>query len=402
MSIRTGIFCFLLGSLTISGFSQGYDADSVFLNDPGASSYFESFATGSLDNLPEWDEVITYKDLGWISLTLSIYHSRKEGDLRPCIVFFHGGGWETRALNQYKQYAFYFAGLGFVTMAAKYRVFNDSSSVTPYDEVEDAKSAIRYIRDHAGDLNIDPGRIIATGMSAGGHLAAATAYIEGFENQEEDITVSSAPDALMLQNAVIDLSGDGWEDGHDILGEDWKSLSPLQHIGPLCISIPSLVMSGSSDNLAPIGGMIKWDSAYRSLDCYNRLFIFPGRGHGFGNYTETRSGPGHRDFIMCLYFMENFLKDLRFCTDCPAAMPSEHINARVRIYPNPVHEICTLQSIEPIDRIILYSFTGGIEDILDLSGFSGSFDLNLPGSGVKLIRIFYESGRVESRCIMKL
>ena len=51
---------------------------------------------------------------------------------------------------------------------------------------------------------IDPERIAAGGGSAGGHVAAACGTLSGFDEESEDETISSRPDALVLFNPVFD------------------------------------------------------------------------------------------------------------------------------------------------------------------------------------------------------
>ncbi len=382
----------------VRGFSQGSDADSIFSSDDSAIAFYENFEVGSLDNLPDWDEVITYKDLTWINLTLSIYRSRMEGGPFPAILFFHGGGWQTRALNQYRQYAWYFAGLGFNTVIVKYRVFDDSPDVTPYDELEDAKSAIRYIRQYSTSLNTDEHMIIATGMSAGGQLAASTAYISGFEAQHENLEISSCPDALILQNAVIDLSEEGWQDGHEYFGDNWITFSPLQNIDTVCRSVPSLLLNGSSDNLAPIGSMKKWDLAYQDLGCDDQLYIFKGRGHGFGNYSESKSGEGHHDFIYSLYFMMEFLSGQGLVPDLTDSwLQGKGVEENTVIYPNPSSDKLTVRAEHPIDRIIVYSSSGSCEQIIYVGNIQKTIDLKPGGRGLKLLRIIYAGGKQETK-----
>ena len=88
----------------------------------------------------------------------------------------------------------YFASRGLVAFSAKYRIFN-THGTTPFDALWDAKSAIHFLREHSNELNIDPDQIVAGGGSAGGHLAAAAGNIVGLEEANENLRVSSVPNA---------------------------------------------------------------------------------------------------------------------------------------------------------------------------------------------------------------
>ncbi len=400
-SFRKCLFLILIFCLPLKIYSQGFDADSVFENDPAAQQYFNNFDTQSLDNVNSWDNIITYKDLGWKQLSMRIINSKTGTGLRPCLVFIHGGSWQTRALNQHLQYAWYFSTLGFTGIAVEYRVFNDGSVVTPQDEVEDVKSAIRYIRKNYENLNVDTTKIVAVGMSAGGHLAASTVYIEGFDAEGENINISEVPNALILQNPVIDLSSDGWVEGHNLLGDDWLRLSPLQHIDSECHSVPSLLMSGSSDNLVPIGGMKEWDLRYESRGCENQLYIFDGRGHGFGNYAESKSGSGHRDFIYCCYFMKNFLDEKGFLIGNNPASLAERKITGTRIYPNPAGENLVVFSDRIIESVVIFSPEGKAQRSFSLNSGYSNLDIHSLGSGLMFVKILYRNGSTEVKYFIK-
>ncbi|MDI1321069.1 MAG: alpha/beta hydrolase fold domain-containing protein [bacterium] len=60
---------------------------------------------------------------------------------------------------------------------------------------EDAKSAMRDVRAHATELGIDPQRLAAAGGSAGGHLAAFTALVKGFDDPHDDLAISCQTDS---------------------------------------------------------------------------------------------------------------------------------------------------------------------------------------------------------------
>ena len=98
----------------------------------------------------------------------------KETDKRPGIVFFFGGGFQFGSVSQFVPQAAYFASRGMVAARADYRV-KSRHGVEPDACVEDAKSAIRWLRQNAAKLGIDSNRIVASGSSSGGYLAACSA-----------------------------------------------------------------------------------------------------------------------------------------------------------------------------------------------------------------------------------
>lgn len=123
----------------------------------------------------------------------------KGSDRRPVIVFFFGGGWKNGAYTQFVPQAEYFASRGLVAACADYRI-ESKHKTTPDACVEDAKSAVRWLRGNASKLGIDPDKLIASGGSAGGHLAAATSLVEGFDAADDDKSISCKPNALVLFN----------------------------------------------------------------------------------------------------------------------------------------------------------------------------------------------------------
>src|SRR5438128_1621911 len=86
----------------------------------------------------------------------------KSSDKRPAIVFFFGGGWQNGSYTQFVPQAEYFASRGLVSASADYRIASKHKT-TPDKCIEDAKSAIRWLRVKAGELGIDSDRLIASG-----------------------------------------------------------------------------------------------------------------------------------------------------------------------------------------------------------------------------------------------
>ena len=156
--------------------------------------------------LIEPDTLLAFKVTPQDTLHLHVFYPEDHdaAGRTSAIVFFFGGGWKGGRPAQFYPQARHLASLGMVAMAAEYRV-EGAHGTTPFESVRDGVSAMRWVRAHAADrLGIDPERIAAGGGSAGGHIAAATALLDGFGEPGADAVVSARPDALVLFNPVID------------------------------------------------------------------------------------------------------------------------------------------------------------------------------------------------------
>ena len=156
------------------------------------------------DAKPQAESV--YKIVGKRKLTIDFDYPPdwKATDKRPILVFFFGGGWTNGTPEQFKPQAEYFAKRGLVCGRVDYRV-RSKDGVTPDKCVEDAISAMRWVRGHAAQLGVDPERIVAAGGSAGGHLAACTFFAEGVAAADDDQSVSAKPNAMILYNPALNL-----------------------------------------------------------------------------------------------------------------------------------------------------------------------------------------------------
>ena len=122
---------------------------------------------------------------------------------RPGIVFFFGGGWTKGTPEHFSRQATYLAERGMVAVCVDYRV-KSRQGVTPDKCVQDAMAAMRWVRTQHERLGIDPERIVASGGSAGGHLAACTATLCGNEASAIPEHVSAAPNAMVLFNPALE------------------------------------------------------------------------------------------------------------------------------------------------------------------------------------------------------
>ncbi len=234
--------------------------------------------------------VHTYKQTNHGDLQLTVDHPPQwsASDSRPAFVFFFGGGWAFSAIEHFERQAKYFAGRGMVAIRPDFRV-KDRDGTTPAESVEDAKSAIRWVRANAHILGVDPRRIVAAGGSSGGHLAACTAHCFGPGRVKEDVSVSSAPNALILFNPLLDYAGlREVEQTYPVANDEIaRQISPALHLKKG--EPPALLLFGSEDVL------LDWADTYveTSTRLGNRLdmYVAEGEGHGFFNdapwYEQT-------------------------------------------------------------------------------------------------------------------
>lgn len=238
----------------------------------------------SVSTLCSGQRQLVYKQVDTTSLIMRVYTPGMLDRTKqyPAIVFFFGGGWNSGNINQFEPHAKYFAERGMVCFLVDYRV-KSRQKTTPFESLKDAKSAMRYIRKNARQLNVDPERIAASGGSAGGHLAAATTISNDYNESTDDLTISTMPDALVLFNPVIDNGPSGY--GFERIGEAYKNFSPLHNIKKGMP--PTIIMVGTKDKLIPVETVAYYKKAMEIVGSRCELRLYEGEGHGFFNNKEN-------------------------------------------------------------------------------------------------------------------
>jgi len=228
---------------------------------------------------------VVYKTIGETTLFLHIFNPKdhQPSDERPAVVFFFGGGWNGGSPTQFEHHSRHLASRGMVAMVADYRV-KSRQGTTPKECVMDGKSAIRWVRENADKLGVDPKRIAAGGGSAGGHVAAAAGTVEGMEQPGENIRVSSQPNALLLFNPVYDNSPSGY--GHSRVKEVYPQISPMHNIKK--DTPPTIVFLGTKDSLIPVATAKEYKQRMEAVGRRCDLHLYEGQPHGFFNYGKQK------------------------------------------------------------------------------------------------------------------
>jgi acetyl esterase/lipase len=226
-------------------------------------------------------ELIIYKTTDTLNLTLEVIKPEKmhKDSSYPAMIFFFGGGWKGGTTKQFEPHAKHYSEKGIICFLAEYRV-SERNNTTTFDALSDAKSAIRFLKENAKDLQIDTSKIIASGGSAGGHLAAATALIDGYNDTTDDLTISCKPNALVLFNPVLDNGPGGY--GYERIDNEYKNFSPLHNIKKG--APPTIIFLGTKDKLIPVETMEYYKVVMEKVGSKCELFLYEGQGHGFFNY----------------------------------------------------------------------------------------------------------------------
>lgn len=121
-------------------------------------------------------------DIVWASpkgfnLKMDIYTPNKTRQSYPVIVIFHGGGWLMGDKSGMTEMAQYLAQNGeYVVCNVNYRLLGDlNNTITMNELIEDAFGAVLWIKENVAKYKGDPNKLIVTGDSAGGHMAAVVA-----------------------------------------------------------------------------------------------------------------------------------------------------------------------------------------------------------------------------------
>ncbi len=216
----------------------------------------------------------TYATRGPVALKAYVFSpSRRGAETTPAIVVFHGGGWTIGEPQWAFSRAQHFAERGMVAVAAQYRL-SDGKEITPLEAMADARSVIRWLRDEAAALGVDPRRIAAYGWSAGAHLAASAAIFP-----DGGSGTSASPDALILVSPAVSLEADETARGLLAGRTDVRSISPDEHVRKGLP--PTLILQGGEDTVTPLAGVQRFCERLRAAGNSCELHVYSGFGHLF-------------------------------------------------------------------------------------------------------------------------
>jgi Esterase/lipase len=232
--------------------------------------------------------------------TITVYRPDGRGN-GAAIVVCPGGGYGTLAAHEAEPVARWANAHGAVGVVLKYRL--GSHQYRHPAMLTDAQRAIRTVRHHAREWDIDPARVGILGFSAGGHLAstAATHFDAGNPRSDDPVErQSSRPDVAILIYPVIDLAGRPAHAGSraNLLGPtpDPALVASLSnHTQVTRETPPTYLVHSSDDKAVPIENSLRFALALEAAGVPFAMQVYERGGHGYGmgktEFPETMAWP---------------------------------------------------------------------------------------------------------------
>jgi acetyl esterase/lipase len=225
-----------------------------------------------------------------------MYLPRTQAQPTPTVIMIHGGGWVSGTKEIAQMHILPYLALGYAVVNVGYRL--GAVALAP-GAVEDVRAALRWVGRNAKQYQLDTTRLIATGHSAGGHLALMVAMLPA--NSEFD-RVAGINDPTPRIAAVVNWFGitdvadqiEGGANKRDYavrwFGRE-QSVDLARRVSPLSYvqkSLPPiLTLHGDADPTVPYSHGVRLHEALTKAGVPNKLHTIPGGGHGGFSREET-------------------------------------------------------------------------------------------------------------------
>ncbi|MSR58389.1 MAG: hypothetical protein EXS05_12045 [Planctomycetaceae bacterium] len=231
---------------------------------------------------------------------LTLHLARPTGGraARPGILFIHGGGWAGGKKDDLKDAIREAAKRGYVAASVGYRFAPQNRFPA---QVEDVKCAVRWMRAHADELQLDPNHIGAIGFSAGAHLAMLLGTMDKDDGLEGDggwPEQSSKVQAVVAYFGPVDLLGEYPEASQNIVrnfiggtkdekAAEYRRASPLTYVNSGDAAM--LLFQGTEDVLVPYDQAYTMARALTKAKVPGRVELMLGANHGWGGPELERT-----------------------------------------------------------------------------------------------------------------
>lgn len=258
------------------------------------------------DNEIELQRDLEYGRGGDQTLRLHLARPKEAQGPLPVVVAIHGGGWRGGNKEMHIPNIEALAREGFLAVSIGYRLAPEHRFPA---QIEDCKCAIRWLRAHASELNIDPQRIGAIGWSAGAHLAMMLGTMDaedGFEGDGGWPDYSSKVQAVVAYAGPTDLTAEYPEEVVPIvegfiggsqseMPDRYRQASPVTYVSPGDAAM--LIFHGTADTIVPYQQAVTMVIALSEADVPGRVEFLIGEGHGLRPEDAVRPDRAALEFF---------------------------------------------------------------------------------------------------------
>lgn len=251
------------------------------------------------------DRDITYA-AGGENLQLDLARPAGPGP-HPCVVCLHGGAWKFGHRSDVAGFTEQLAREGFAAATVSYRLAPKNKWPA---QIEDVKTAVRFLRANAARYGLDPDRFAALGFSAGGHLAALLGTADkgaGFEGAlypAESSRVQCVVDFFGPADLTLYAETPGIEQAYfrPFLGtlfrdrpDVYKKASPVNYVSK--DDPPFLIVHGTADLIVPVIHSERLRDKLAAAGVPAELLTVKGGGHGWGGRDAATTTAATLEFL---------------------------------------------------------------------------------------------------------
>jgi len=283
MNMKIKILLTILLGIIMSSISAQTKVINIW-NGKVPNSIFNKNINETIDSADNW---IKRKNV--TNPTLEMYAAEKDNANGTAVIICPGGAYSALAIiHEGSQVAKWLNSLGITAFVLNYRLPDDAimedKSIAP---LQDAQEAMRIVRSHAKEWNINPAKIGIMGFSAGGHVASTLTTHYNHKVYQTKDTVSARPDFSILIYPVITMDSattNTWS-RNNLIGNNPAKKDVLYFSNELHVSNntpPAFLIHSIDDDAVPVQNSISYAMALHKYNIPCELHIYQSGKHGYG------------------------------------------------------------------------------------------------------------------------
>ena len=248
------------------------------------NSIFNKNVNETIDSANNW-----IKKKNVTNPTLEMYAAEKNNANGTAVIICPGGGYSALAIvHEGSQVAKWLNSLGITAFVLNYRLPDEAiMEDKKIAALQDAQEAMRIVRLHAKEWNINPAKIGIMGFSAGGHVASTLATHFNHKVYQAKDSVSARPDFSILIYPVITMDSattKPWS-RNKLIGNNPAKKDILYFSNELHVTKntpPAFLVHSIDDDTVPVQNSINYAAAVHTYNIPCELHIYQSGKHGYG------------------------------------------------------------------------------------------------------------------------